>query len=66
MLANPFIVARSGKQWSVGAGGEVLALAATKRAATELATAAADILDKSRALREPRSFAANDAIRRPT
>ena len=57
-------VARHGAQWSIGSGEEVLVLARTRKAATDLAKSAAGILRDSGAVAEvkvkgePRSFTA--------
>jgi hypothetical protein len=62
MFPSVLTVARHGKQWSVSADGEVIALADTRKAAASLAKSAAGILRDSGAATEvvvapePRSF----------
>ena len=63
-MQSVLAVVRDGKLWAVEADGEVLALARTRKAATELAESAAEILRDSGAhatvTPEPRSFDPED------
>ena len=62
MAPTTFTVARHGREWSISAGHEILALARTKKAALELAESSAGILRDSggptevTVAAEPRSF----------
>ena len=65
MIPTTFTVARHGRDWSISAGPEILALARTRKAALALARSSAQILRNSggatevRVADEPRSFHSN-------